>query len=193
MIVAVERTLREGVAALDDAGSPYAIVGGLAVSTWAVPRATRDVDLYADLSGPLRERVEQALRAHGFHVPAMREELERFGVFRSRSSAGAFLDIFDAVGPLGEAVLARRRASTLGDLRVWVAAPEDLIVVKALSERERDFEDLVTLFAGVAPDLDLPYVERWASTLDQSIGGDDVSERVRRARERAQAKRKKRT
>jgi hypothetical protein len=57
MIPRVQRALFEGVSALEALGLRYAVVGGLAVGVWALPRATRDVDLYAELpSGATRPR-----------------------------------------------------------------------------------------------------------------------------------------
>ena len=55
-----------------------------------------------------RVALAKALVARGFRVPATEAELEKFGVFRSRSADGVFVDIFSAVGPLGESVLSRR-------------------------------------------------------------------------------------
>lgn len=146
MIPDLGRALIDGIEALEAAGVRYAMVGGLAVSTWATPRATGDADLYAELPERARSAVERELRARGFHVPAMREELERFGVFRSRSPAGIFLDIFDSV----------------------------------------------TLVRDLGPSLDLRYVKEWARRLDESIGGDDVSERVHRAITAAKVKKEHR-
>ncbi len=105
----LHRALLAGIEALESVGSPYAVVGGLAVSAWATPRATQDVDLYAELPDAAHPSLERALRERGFDVPAMEEELERFGVFRSRSHDHVFLDIFPAVGPLGEVGANARR------------------------------------------------------------------------------------
>ena len=187
MIAEVERALLDGIAALEALDVRYAIVGGLAVSVWAMPRATRDVDLYADLDTAKKPQVQQELEAHGFEVPAMTEELEQFGVFRSRSrSDGIFLDIFSAVGPLGQAILDRRRRITLEGRDVWLISPEDLILLKAFSERERDFDDLVALYRHSGNKLDKPYIDKWATSLDESIGSDEVTERIRRAQQQAQ-------
>jgi Nucleotidyl transferase of unknown function (DUF2204) len=176
----VHRALDLGVDALTELGLAYAVVGGLAVAAWGSPRATRDVDLYADLHGREAE-LERALRRRGFVVPAMRGELERFGIFRSRlGKEGVFLDIFDAANPLGEAVLGRRRPVRIGGRDVWFVSPEDLAVLKVVSDRARDADDLAML---LAPEnrVDLAYVAEWARRLDRSIGGDDVSERLRQA------------
>lgn len=64
---------------------------------------------------------------------------------------------------------------------LWMIAPEDLAVLKAFSDRPRDFLDLVTLVSRVKPKLDFDYIEQWARALDSSIGTDEVSERVHKA------------
>ena len=183
----VGRALWDAVAALEELGLGYAVVGGLAVGAWGVGRSTRDVDLYSDLPPARRGDVQRALEARGFHVPAMEPELTRFGVFRSRSANGVFLDVFAAVGPLGEAILERRRRIDVGGRPLWLVAPDDLVILKAFSDRERDHEDVVSLAATLGDTLDLPYVRRWAKRLDESIGTSEVSERLERALERAAA------
>ncbi len=188
MIAEVERALLDGIAALDALNVRYALVGGLAVSVWGMPRATRDVDLYADLEGAQKQQIQTELEAHGFEVPAMTEELRQYGVFRSRSREdGIFLDIFSAVGPLGQAILERRQRITLEGRPVWLISAEDLILLKAFSERERDYEDLVTLLRRGGSKLDMAYINRWARSLDESIGSNEVSERLERAGQQAQA------
>ncbi|HMU40713.1 MAG TPA: nucleotidyltransferase [Pseudomonadota bacterium] len=187
MITEVERALLDGISALEALDVRYAIVGGLAVSVWAMPRATRDVDLYADLDPAKKPQVQRALETHGFEVPAMSEELEQFGVFRSRSrDHGIFLDIFSATGPLGQAILDRRRCITLEGRAVWLISPEDLILLKAFSERERDFEDLVALFRHSGRKVDKPYIDKWAASLDESLGSDEVRGRIQLAQQQVQ-------
>ncbi|MCA9595877.1 MAG: hypothetical protein KC776_21330 [Myxococcales bacterium] len=168
---------------LHDLGLRYALVGGLAVSAWAVPRATRDADLWVDLEGHENDLVVE-LRSAGFDVPAMAEELENFGVFRSRHVAtGVFIDMFNAVGPLGKSILDRRKQARLGEHDTWLASAEDVAVLKAFSDRPRDLDDLVALLQ-VTP-LDLNYVSQWAERLDASIESNEVSERLRSARAKA--------
>jgi hypothetical protein len=94
----VSGALVRALDAINSCSMRYAFVGGLAVSAWAVPRATRDADLWVEL-GASRPRLRSALEDAGFDVPAMDAELSRFGVFRSKDmTTGVFVDIFDAVG-----------------------------------------------------------------------------------------------
>lgn len=181
MTLALSQALLDAVAALDALELRYAVVGGLAVGAWGVSRSTRDADLYAELPRERRGTLKHGLEAAGFNVPAMEEELQTYGVFRSRSPGGIFVDIFDAVGPLGEQLLDHRKQIEVFGRRLWVTAPEELFLLKAFSDRARDFEDLVALASLPKLSLDVGYVESWAARLDGSIGSDEVTERVRRA------------
>lgn len=167
-------------------GLRHALVGGLAVGIWGVPRATQDVDLFAELPVAKRSGVRNELVRLDFDVPAMDEELESFGVFRSLyRPTNVFVDIFDAQNPLGEALLDRRlQIQAEGRLR-WSAAVEDLVLLKVFSDRPRDFEDLTKLIAIGAAKMDMTYIERWTHALDESIGCDEVSERLQRAKAEA--------
>jgi hypothetical protein len=180
---ALRAALDAAIEAFEGLGLRYALVGGLAVSVWSAARATKDIDLYADLPGERRKDIRQELVHRGFDVPAMDEELERFGVFRSLfRPTDVFVDVFDADNPIGEAILSRRcEVKAEGKVR-WTAAPEELVILKAFSDRPRDFEDLIKLIAIREPRLDMDYIERWARDLDRSIGGDEVSERLRLAK-----------
>lgn len=66
----IRRRLERAARALDDAGVPYAVVGGNAVAAWvsrvdaAAVRNTRDVDLLLDRAG--FEQAKAALEAAGF-------------------------------------------------------------------------------------------------------------------------------
>lgn len=137
-------------------------------------------------AAPVRPRLLRKLLQRDFDVPAMGEELERFGVFRSLFRPTTVLvDIFDADNPLGEAILERRREVKVQGRVRWTAAAEDLVVLKAFSDRPRDTEDLMKLIAVGGQQLDMPYIENWARELDRSMGGDEVTERLKHAQRAA--------
>lgn len=117
----------------------------------------------------------------------MAEELNRFGVFRSKDeSTGVFVDIFDAVGSLGEAILQHRIQGRLADVSVWLARADELAVLKLYSDRRRDFDDVVALIEHA--DISVDYLQRWAKELDASIGSDEVCARLASALQEAQRK-----
>lgn len=180
MKAALAETLAAAVEAVEAAGLRYAIAGGIAMNTWVRPRATRDVDLYVELRLARHPLLLEQLKLRGFDVPAMEEELQRFGVFRSKRRS-VFLDIFEAVGPLGEAILAHRKLVRALERELWITAPEELLVLKAFSDREKDYLDLVELARRRWAEMDHASVEEWAHRLDTSTGTDEVSSRLARA------------
>jgi len=156
----VSATLSRALQAVDRCEMRYALVGGLAVSAWTLPRATRDADLWVEL-GANQSALKSALTVAGFNVPAMSAELTKFGVFRSKDErTGVFVNIFDAVGPLGEALLEHRIAGKLGNLDVWLARADELAILKVYSNRTRDFDDLVALIKHA--DVSADYLRKWA-------------------------------
>ncbi len=183
----LRNALTRAIEAVESIGLRHAIVGGIAVGAWGVVRATKDADLYVELPEAMRDPLRRAMEVRGFDVPAMESELAHFGVFRIRSDAGVFVDVFNSVGPLGEAILDRRKQVDVGDRRFWVASAEDLFVLKAFSDRERDHQDLEQLVRTLGDQLDRPYIDRWARDLDASIGSNEVTGRVRDAWARAEA------
>ena len=58
---------------------------------------------------------------------------------------------------------------------------EDLAILKAFSERDRDFEDLVQILRVQEDTLDMDYIEQWTRLLDAGIESDEVTERMDRA------------
>ncbi|MBI3186047.1 MAG: hypothetical protein HYZ28_28250 [Myxococcales bacterium] len=180
MNVHLERPLLSALDALGECRLRYALVGGLAVGVWGVPRATGDVDLWAELPDRLRPKLRGALIARGFEVPDMEGELQQFGVFRSLfRPQRIFLDVFDAGNPLGEAILAHRVRARLFDRSVWLVRAEELAVLKAIADRAKDRDDLVAILRSSRPDTRV--ILHWAEQVDRSIGSTEVRDRFEAA------------
>jgi hypothetical protein len=141
--------------ALQRAGVPYALIGGLAVGIHAgIPRATVDVDVAAHL-GAGREAAVEALERAGFI---------KTGEFRHsvnfRHSTGEPVQLaFDAVF---DAMIERAETIDVAGTRVAVVRKEDLIAMKQRaaadssrrkSKRLRDQAD-IELLLGDVPDPD---------------------------------------
>ena len=92
-----------------------------------------------------------------------------------------FLDVFSSTGPLGSAILDRRVEVDDGERKLWLISAEDLAILKAFSDRERDFEDLVQILRVQEGTLDMDYIEQWTRLLDAGIESDEVTERMDRA------------
>lgn len=168
---------------------PYALLGGLAARAHGIPRPTWDVDFTVAVEryrlALLFEEAEQL----GYTVPSAYRAgwidqvggmpFVKFGVAIDDRSVD--IDVFLAESSYLEKVIERRIRTSLDDMsEVCVVTPEDLIVLKSISNRPRDLIDIhdVLFMQG---DLDRAYMRQWAErlgalqTLEESLRKFDES------------------
>ena len=140
--------LRGIISALDAAGAVYALAGGLAVSIYATPRATQDIDLLlavADL-----DRATAALGALGFRVAGrpMRVAGGRMEIQRLLKFEGPDLLPLDLLLPhepeLTEILTTRTDIGWEGT-RLWIVTLPGLRALKQLRGSAQDRADLEAL------------------------------------------------
>lgn len=136
------------VEALDHAGVPYALVGGVAVSIYATPRATEDIDIMLAIEDV--ERAIDALDRLGFRVAGRRMEVAagRLGIQRLVKIAGADLlpvDLLVALDPALAGLFADRAAVEWEGRRISVAGLRSLRALKRLRDSAQDRADLEAL------------------------------------------------
>lgn len=174
--------LKEVARRLDGAGFRYMVTGSIAVSYYAVPRMTRDIDIVVELSGPDADRICR-LFEDDFYVDsgAVAEAIHARGMFNIIHNA--FVIKVDFVvrkeSEYRREEFSRRRRVTVEGCPLFLVAPEDLILSKLDWARESRSEvqlaDVRNLLASVA-DLDRAYLEHWAPRL----GLDALYRAVRR-------------
>lgn len=157
------------LAAIDtaEAGAfPYMLYGGMAAALWGEPRYTEDVDLVLFIPERKAFVFLREAAKRGFYVD------EDLAIQQMQVSGWARLPFGDAKSPwhldltLGDtpfdkSALSRRKTVTLFDRPVWVAAPEDLLVYKLVSARDRDLMDVRALVKRQTG-LDVAYARKWA-------------------------------
>jgi len=161
--------LQDALARLERAGIAYMLTGSLALSYYAEPRMTRDIDLVVELPA-LASKAIAALFEPEYYVSA--EDIER-----ARSGHGLFnvlhleklvkLDLIVRKDePFRRHEFARRRRVSLGAFDAWIATLEDLILSKLAwalpTGSELQLRDVGSLLAAGA---DEDYLRRWAPEL----------------------------
>lgn len=134
--------------ALDAAGALYALAGGLAVSIYATPRATQDIDLLlavADL-----DRVTAMLRNLGFRVAGrpMTVAAGRMDIQRLIKIDGTDLlpvDLLLPQDPELAGILAARTDIAWEGTRLWIVTLPGLRTLKRLRNSAQDRADLEAL------------------------------------------------
>jgi predicted nucleotidyltransferase len=156
---------------LEGAGFAYMVTGSVAVSFYAQPRMTRDVDLVVELQPFDAERLAD-LFGEEFHCDArrMRDAIARRSMF-NLIHTGAVVKVDIIVrkdGAYRTEEFRRRRSAEVDGVRMWVVSAEDLILSKldwARSSRsEMQLQDVRNVIAA-QPVLDWPYVDAWAARL----------------------------
>ncbi len=142
------RELRAIVAALDAAGIAYALAGGLAVSIYATPRATQDIDLLIAVSD--LERTVAAMRGLGFRVAgrAMRVAGGRMEIQRLIKIDGTDVLPLDLLLPMDEeliGILAARTEVSWEGTSLWIVTVPGLRSLKRLRDSAQDRADLEAL------------------------------------------------
>ena len=176
VIGALERLTR----GLESEGYVYAVGGAVALSYWAVPRATLDIDVGVDVDTLRLPDLAAALKRIGCELDeqSVLQAGER-GDFGARLG-GIRIDVFLPVHALAQAALERRLQVPFGDSLLWIQSAEDLVLLKLLFGRTKDYADLERLFAAHGDTMDHGYLERWVADL---FGADD--ERALRFRQLA--------
>jgi len=164
-----------------------ALYGGLALAAYGEPRETRDADFaVVGLSGAA---AVEAVAIIGVD-PILALDRARFGglfitrITLAEGGGRAGLNVLALVEPRSArfAAVALGRAVT-GSLRgdaIRVLGPEDFVLFKLLSTRERDLEDAATVYRTEDLALDRSFIEAEAERLAIEIPDHDISTRLAR-------------
>lgn len=163
---------------LEQEGIPYALVGSVASSIYGEPRATNDLDLVIQIGTDDASRLVAAFPEDKFYVPPIEVVLAELG-----RAHGAHLNIIALEGmtkadlyplPAGQRTwFERRRSLEVAGRRIWVAAPEAVILNKLLFHREgggeKHLRDVRAMLAAQGPALDRPWLEAEAARLGLKV------------------------
>jgi hypothetical protein len=171
----VVQTLRDFGGILERLNLTYAVIGGIAVRAYGIPRPTFDIDF--TLAIP-RERLPEffnSVEEHGYTVPDsyrsgwvdLVADMPLVKVRCYIQGQGVDVDVFLAENDYQREILARRSLVETPDGDVWLASPEDIVLLKLLASRGRDLSDVNDILFTQGT-LDDEYLRRWARWLDIS-------------------------
>jgi predicted nucleotidyltransferase len=147
--------LKEVVAAFESEDIPFLVIGGVASAVWGRPRWTQDVDVMVRTQDAKRALV--ALDHAGFATEETFEHWLYKGV-----KDGVIVDVlFQSSGGIyiDEEMMERKVFREIDGMKLPLAAPEDIILMKALAHEEatpRYWHDALGIIART--DLDWDYL-----------------------------------
>ncbi len=177
------------VAAAERTGRGYALYGGLLLAAYGELRETRDVGLAvtsldaAAIRAALEEmRVPTSPNFEGMTFGGLR--LDRVNVIGGDDDLG--LNTIDLVRPASdryaEEALDRAIEAPLRDRMVRVLSPEDFVLFKLLSTRERDLEDAASVLRRAAGKVDRDFLDREVERLADELPAVEIRVRWNRLR-----------
>ena len=179
-MTALEAAVAEVASVLESLSLPYMLIGGLAVSLWGEARATLDADVTTWVEpGQIAQAVQKLCRKLRASTSDPISFVERTRVLPAESSQGVRVDIIFAALPWEKAAIERARPKHIAGRKVMVASVEDLILMKLVSERQRDQEDARRLLRRHAKSVERNYLEPRVSELAQALGRPDLVETLR--------------
>lgn len=146
---------------------PYCVIGALAVGAWGRPRATKDIDLLILLEESTQPEFTAWLGSAGFTLDeawARQNPLMQGRGIRLRHRSHP-VDLMIPGDAHEREALTRRVSLTIEGLPVWMASPEDLILLKLKACRDHDLVDAQSVVHQQAARLDLNYLWNWADRL----------------------------
>ena len=160
--------------ALQSMNIPAAVMGGLAMSAWKYPRATRDVDLLIGMETRQLDKILPQLQALGIqpkHNPPIMPLGQLNIIQMLYEPPEAFMevqiDLLLAETDYLRTALERRLPTQLPDTSIETAVLtcEDLILHKLLAGRLIDLADIAALLKLNLASLDRHYLAHWANQL----------------------------
>jgi predicted nucleotidyltransferase len=157
---------------LDESSIPYAVMGGIAVRAYAVPRPTYDIDLTITIDRKRLPQLFKQLRRLDYSIPEPYEtgwvdEVEGLKLLKLRRylrDESLDVDLFLAETDFQSEVMNRRGEVEVEGRTIWLVSPEDLVLLKLLAARPRDLVDVSDVLF-MQGQLDLKYMRKWADEL----------------------------
>ena len=169
---------------------PHALYGGLLLAAYGEARETKDADVavvHADAQA-VAAILERRL---GLRTLPVFDRRPFGGVLLSRITLveGEALNTLDLVEP-ADPDYARRAVdraidSTLRSRPIRALTPEDFVLFKLLSSRDRDLDDAISVLRALGSELDRERIDEEVRTLEASLPDHPLSDRWRTARSRA--------
>ena len=177
----LDQALRDFSNLFDSMQLPYAVMGGLAVRVYAIPRPTHDVDITLAIDREQLPELYQNIRSLGYTVPEAFDSgwvdtvagmpLVKFRLYLE--GHGVDIDVFLAESEFQKQMLARRCQIPSGDQTISLVSPEDLVLLKLLAGRMRDLTDVQDILF-TQGELDVDYMRHWAKQLGIRSRLDDA-------------------
>lgn len=175
----LEQALDEVARALENCRLPYMLIGGLAVASTGEARATLDVDISCWVDPQRMREATECLCRQLRAIPADPHAfVEKRRVLPVMTSIQIRADIIYASLAVEQEAIRRAVITPLAGRLIPVASVEDLLLMKLISERQKDLSDARALLRRFKKSLDLAYLMPKLEELAEALAQPDILEIV---------------
>ena len=152
------------------------LMGGIATSILAKPRATFDIDGMIETAEEEIKKILPELKKRGFKFDS-RQPLKKIQGLPFLSlyfpSYKTYVDLFIASNEFQKETIKRAKQIKYGRVNIYMVSPEDLILIKLHSGREKDVEDIRDIVVENKDKLDYLHLKKWAQKLGVAVFLED--------------------
>ena len=157
---------------------PYMVIGGMANIIWGEPRATPDIDVTVWVPQPeLPSFLNRVGESYRVLVEDALSFVGRTRVLPLDTHSGVRIDMVFGLLPFEEEAIRRARGVPIAGTHVRFCTAEDLLLMKIISDRERDVSDARALVLRRWRELDVDYLEPRITELSRLLEREDIEQR----------------
>lgn len=161
-------------------GVSYMVFGGIANSIYGNPRQTFDIDIkFALKSGQDTHSFLEALERVGRVIPENPKEFVEETNVIPVNIQGVRVDLVVAELPFEIEAIRRSRSMDFYGAKIKVCTPEDLIIQKAVSIREKDWDDIRYVIENLRDEMDWDYLLKHCRDLSDFLDDPEIYNRVK--------------
>jgi hypothetical protein len=158
-VTVLENALTDLARLLAESRIPYMVVGGIANAVWGEPRATLDIDVTLWVEeAAIPATVDILSQSFRPLVADPSGFIADTRVLPMESTDGVRIDVIFGMLPFEREAVQRAVHFAIAGVPVSFCTAEDLVLMKIISERERDLADARAVVARRLPELDLAYL-----------------------------------
>lgn len=159
---------------LEKSNYRYVVIGGLANTFWGIARATHDIDFKVLIEeGKYQEFTAKAYAK--FEARQLPDQSPLIISVRASNSVG--IDFLLSVPGYEMNVFERAVPYNINKLKIWLCSPEDLIIHKAIANRDKDWVDIEGILIEQRERLDAKYIKNWLSQFADALEKPEILNR----------------
>ncbi len=177
-----EKSLGILIPVLENHHIEYMIFGGVALAVYGCPRLTFDIDIKIMFPHAQRDffPLIEMLAPVSKLLPEKPETFIKETNVLPFEVEGVRFDLVIAELPFEKEAIRRSRRTSLFGIETNVCTPEDFIIQKVVSTREKDWIDIRTVIEHHSDILDWTYVMKHCRNLSRFLNDTDIMQKLER-------------